>query len=699
MRISNQSAMQIKDRADILEVVQDFLSLKKKGQNYWACCPFHNEKSPSFSVAPAKGIYKCFGCGAAGDAVKFVMDIEGLSYPEALKYLANKYNIEIEEDTHENPDEYKAQQTLRESVLIAMQFAQRHFQKLLTQDDEGKALGMSYFKERGFSLLTIEKFGLGYSKDDWHDLEKTAIKEGFTEEILEKAGLIIKKEENGKINQYDRFRNRVMFPVYDLAGKIIAFGARTLKKDEKRVHAEPKYLNSPENEVYKKSEVLYGIFQAKNEIRNSDNCYLCEGYTDVISLYQSGVQNVVASSGTSLTEGQIKLIKRFTENITVLYDGDNAGVKASLRGIDLILEQGMNVRAVVFPNGEDPDSYVQKVGGASFKEFLQENAKDFITFKAELLLGEVKTDPIRKAGAIREITNSVSKVPDAIKREIYAQDCAKLFGIEVQILLTEIDKILIQKDLQESKYKQEEQRRNAEKQKETKNKHSTFYLDDIPLPVEEYLPSKFFGEDIEHKKDLNNENVSAEDIALFQKKNKQVYYAVAVHEKECIRLLLKYGNFLIENDTKLWQYLLAEINELQFHTPLYLQMLTIYKEAISQNITPDDTYMIRYGTPQIVETVVNITTEKDKPSDEWKLMHDITIPYENDANQLPETVFSHILRLKGEFIDNLLENLGTEIDAQNEEDTQKIDELLTEFMRLKEIQKEMDKPLGKSMRR
>ncbi len=684
--------MQIKDRADILEVVQDFLSLKKKGQNYWACCPFHNEKSPSFSVAPAKGIYKCFGCGAAGDSVKFVMDIEGLSYPEALKYLANKYSIEIEEDKHENLDEYKAQQTLRESVLIAMQFAQRHFQKLLTDDDEGKALGMSYFKERGFSLLTIEKFGLGYSKDDWHDLEKTAVKEGFTEEILEKAGLIIKKEENGKTNQYDRFRNRVMFPVYDLAGKVIAFGARTLKKDEK-----PKYLNSPENEVYKKSEVLYGIFQAKNDIRNSDNCYLCEGYTDVISLHQAGVQNVVASSGTSLTEGQIKLVKRFTENITVLYDGDNAGVKASLRGIDLILEQGMNVRAVVFPNGEDPDSYVQKVGGAAFKDFLQENAKDFITFKAELLLGEVKTDPIRKAGAIREITNSISKVPDAIKREIYAQDCAKLFTIEVQILLTEIDKILIQKGLQESKQKQEEQRRNAEKQKETKNNSSNFYFDDIPLPTEEYISNKTPSENAEYS--AYNEDVSAEDIALFQKKGNKIHHAVAVHEKECIRLLLKYGSFLIENDTKLWQYLLAEINELQFHTPLYLQMLTMYKEAVSQNIVADDSYMIRFGTPQIVETVVNITTEKDKPSENWHAMHDITIPYENDATQLPETVFSHILRLKGEFIDNLLENLGLEIDAQHEENTEKIDELLTEFMRLKEIQKEMDKPLGKSMRR
>ncbi|MCU0392683.1 MAG: DNA primase [Thermoflexibacter sp.] len=482
MRISPQTIQRIKDSADIVDVVQDFLSLKKKGQNYWACCPFHNEKSPSFSVAPAKGIYKCFGCGAAGDSVKFVMDLEGLSYPEALKYLANKYNIEIEEDNSVATDEYKAQQSLRESVLIAMQFAQRYYQNILHHDNEGKALGMTYFRERGFSLQTIEKFGLGYSRDDWHDFHKSATKEGFAEEILEKAGLIIKKEENEKSNLYDRFRNRVMFPIYDLAGKVIAFGARILKKDEKQ----PKYLNSPENEVYKKSDVLYGIFQAKNEIRNQDNCYLCEGYTDVISLHQAGIQNVVASSGTSLTEGQIKLVKRFTDNITVLYDGDNAGIKASLRGIDLILEQGLNVRAVVFPHGEDPDSYVQKIGSLYFKEFLIENTKDFITFKAELLLGEVKTDPIRKAGAIRDITNSISKVPDGIKREIYAKHCAELFDIDTHTLLVEIDKTLIQKGLQEDKRKQEEQRKNEEKQKRQKEDNLPSYLNDIPLPTEEY---------------------------------------------------------------------------------------------------------------------------------------------------------------------------------------------------------------------
>lgn len=675
MRISQASVQRIKDRVDILEVVQDFLSVKKKGQNYWACCPFHNEKSPSFSVAPAKGIYKCFGCGAAGDSVKFVMDIEGLSYPEALKYLANKYNIEIEEDTNANLDEYKAQQTLRESILIAMSFAQRHYQKLLMQDDEGKALGMSYFKERGFTSQSIEKFGLGYSKDDWHDLEKSAVKEGFTQEILEKAGLIIKKDENGKINQYDRFRSRVMFPVYDLAGKVIAFGARTLKKEEKRMHAEPKYLNSPENEVYKKSEVLYGIFQAKNEIRNLDNCYLCEGYTDVISLYQAGVQNVVASSGTSLTEGQIKLIKRFTDNITVLYDGDNAGVKASLRGIDLILEQGMNVRAVVFPNGEDPDSYVRKVGSMAFKDFLEENAKDFITFKAELLLGEVKTDPIRKAGAIREITNSVSKVPDSIKREIYAQHCAELFHIEAQILLIEIDKILIQQGLQEDKRRKEEQKRNEEQRKDIQ---TPSYLDDIPLPTEESYANT---------KEFYNE----EDLTIFQNKDSKIYKTISVHEKECMRLLLKYGNQWVDSNVKLWQYLLAEIEELPFHTPIYLQMLNMYKEAVNQGIEVDDSYIIRYGTPDLVETVINLTTERFQASENWGLMHEIVIPHESDSERLPNTVYNYVLRHKYKFIIRLLKEIEDSLNQANEEEML---QLLEEHYRLNEVKKMMLTDLG-----
>jgi DNA primase len=671
MRISKQSELQIKDRADILEVVQDFLSLKKKGQNYWACCPFHNEKSPSFSVAPAKGIYKCFGCGAAGDSVKFVMDIEGLSYPEAIKYLANKYSIEIEEDKSENAEQYKAQQTLRESILIAMQFAQRTFQKLLHEDEEGKALGMSYFYERGFSAQTIEKFGLGYSKDDWHFLEKLALKEGYTEEILEKAGLIIKKEEDGKTNQYDRFRNRVMFPIYDLAGKVIGFGARTLKKDEK-----PKYLNSPENEVYKKSEVLYGIFQAKNEIRVQDICYLTEGYTDVISLHQAGIQNVVASSGTSLTEGQIKLIKRFTDNITVLYDGDNAGVKASLRGIDLILEQGMNVRSVVFPDGDDPDSYVRKIGGFAFKEFLQENAKDFITFKAELLLGEVKTDPIRKAGAIREITNSISKVPDAIKREIYIQQCAEMFGFDTQILSVEIDKILINKGLQEEKRKQEEQRRQAEKPAEKKNE---IYIDDLPLPTEDDYYSGLGNKELEVSPTENQEDET--DTAW--KKEGKIYRAVAVYEKECMRLLLKYGNLFVEGETKLWQYLLSEIQEVQFHTPIYFEMLSMYKEALNSGVEADDAYMIRYGNPKIVEIVVNLTTEKYQISENWELMHEIVVPHESDSDKLPETVYKYILNHKYRFIKKLLKEIDEQLTSPEDEIQE--NQLLNEYLRLSDI--------------
>ena len=377
MPISKETIQLIQDRADVLEVVSDFVSLKKRGANWMACCPFHNEKTPSFSVSPSKGIYKCFGCGRGGDAVSFVMEIENASYPEALRYLAKKYGIDIQED-EKLTDEELAQQTERESILILLDFAAKYFQEMLSQNDEGKALGMSYFKERGFLPKTLETFGLGYSLSAWDGFTKVALQKGFTKEILEKAGLTIIKDTT-KI--FDRFRERVMFPIHNVSGKTIAFGARLLKKDKKQA----KYLNSPETPVYHKSKVLYGIYQAKKSIREHEECYLVEGYTDVISLHQGDIQNAVASSGTALTIEQIRLIKRFTNNITVLYDGDSAGIKASLRGVDLILEEDLNARIVALPDGEDPDSYLKALGPSAFQKYLDEHKEDFITFKTKPL--------------------------------------------------------------------------------------------------------------------------------------------------------------------------------------------------------------------------------------------------------------------------------------------------------------------------
>ncbi|MCX6193566.1 MAG: DNA primase [Cytophagales bacterium] len=355
MRIDPETVERIKQTAAVADVIGDYVTIKKKGANYWACCPFHGEKTPSFSISPAKGIYKCFGCGKAGDSVRFVMDMEGLGYGEALRHLAKKYGIDIQEE--EMTDDQLVRQNERESLLIILEYAKEFFKKQLYETDEGKSIALPYFKERGFSDATLQSFDLGYSPEAWDAFLKSALKQGFTQEIIEKAGLVTQKNDDGKV--YDRFRNRVIFPIHNVSGKIIAFGARILRNDAKN---QAKYLNSPETEVYHKSATLYGIAQAKNEIRTKDVCYLVEGYTDVISLHQAGIKNVVASSGTSLTIEQIKLIGRFTQHVTVLYDGDSAGIKAALRGMDLILEEGLQVNLVVFPEGNDPDSFVRKIG-------------------------------------------------------------------------------------------------------------------------------------------------------------------------------------------------------------------------------------------------------------------------------------------------------------------------------------------------
>lgn len=650
MRISEQTIRRIKETAAIEEVVGDFVTLKRKGANLWACCPFHNEKTPSFSVSPAKGIYKCFGCGAAGDSVKFVMDIEGLSYPEALRYLAKKYNIEIEEEYA--PDEaYEQARTQRESMLILLNFAKNFFKNQLLQSEEGQAFGLTYFKERGINAQSIATFELGYSLNDWHALEQAALKQQFSAELLEKTGLVVVKENEGKKQRYDRFRGRVMFPIHDLAGKVIAFGARTLKADDK-----PKYLNSPEIEgVYLKSEVLYGIFQAKQAIRQADNCYLTEGYMDVIAMHQAGIANVVASSGTSLTEGQIKLIKRFTDNVTVLYDGDAAGIKASLRGIDMLLAQGMNVRAVVFPAGEDPDSFIKKRGSAAFKNFLQEQATDFIRFKVQTLLADAADEPVKKAKVVREIVNSIAKVPDAIKRELFVKQCAELLQVSQEVLTAEVGQTLWRAAQQEQRQREREQQRNM--------RHSQ----EPPPPTDDMLPplpEDPFENHYSKIPDIPADLIDATDI--FQK---NVTRIVNRHEQESIRLLLKYGQYYLEEDLKLWQYFLHEIEDIEFHTPLYRRALEMYKDAALQGEEPDAQYFIAYGPPDIVEMAVSITENKYEASPNWELMHDIYVPKETD--KLPTAVYENILRLKKEFIERLEAETFAEIKraekAQNEE--------------------------------
>lgn len=642
MGISKLTTDKVKERVDIVEVVGDYVPLKKKGQNMWACCPFHNEKSPSFSISPAKQIYKCFGCGKAGDPIQFVMDIEGIGFTEAIRHLAGKYGIEVEEDQERTPEQDQAQSE-RESLYIALGFARDFFVKNL-QTEEGKSIGLSYFKERGFTPGIIEKFDLGFALDGWDHLLKAAKSAGFQEEILLKAGLILQKEGDPS-RVYDRFRGRVTFTIHNIGGKPIGFGARILTKDKNQ----PKYINSPETAVYHKSDVLYGMYQAKKAIREKDNCYLVEGYTDVVSLHLSGIENVVASSGTSLTDGQIKLIKRFTDQVTVLYDGDSAGIKASLRGIDLLLEGGLNVKAVVFPNGEDPDSYSRKVGSQAFQDYLQSNAKDFIGFKIGLFKDEFTRNPIRKAEVIREVIQSIGKIPDPIIRSVYAKEAATLLEVEEDVIHAELNKSFI------------------------KNQKNQFNAPPEPYEeqqtgFEEFLPTE--------------EKSSFAEI-------------LKVQEREMVRLLMNYGwEKLDQEGLHLCDYLLAETEELEFTTPVYTKILLTYRQILRRGEVPTVEFFIRQKDDEMRQEIIDLITPRHEVSTYWHDKHQIFINTETDNLSL--TGFKTILRLKRRLVQKMMEEAKQKIkSAENEkEGDAKIEELQLIYFELKKVQLEIDKELG-----
>ncbi|MBN7815899.1 DNA primase [Algoriphagus pacificus] len=641
MGISKLTTDKVKERVDIEEVVGDYVPLKKKGQNMWACCPFHNEKSPSFSISPAKQIYKCFGCGKAGDPIQFVMDIEGIGFTEAIRHLAGKYGIEVEEDETRTPEQDQAQNE-RESLYIALGFARDFFVKNL-QSPEGKSIGLSYFKERGFTPAIIEKFDLGYALDGWDNLLKEAKSAGFQEEILLKSGLILQKEGDAS-RVYDRFRGRVIFPIHNIGGKPIGFGARILTKDKNQ----PKYINSPETAVYHKSDVLYGMYQAKKAIRDKDNCYLVEGYTDVVSLHLSGIENVVASSGTSLTDGQIKLIKRFTDQVTVLYDGDSAGIKASLRGIDLLLEGGLNVKAVVFPDGEDPDSYSRKVGTQAFQDYLQENSRDFIGFKIGLFQVEFAKNPIRKAEVIREVIQSIGKIPDPIIRSVYAKEASTLLEVEEDVIHTELNKSLIK--TQKDQY---------QKQQEFPTQES---------PFEEFLPTE--------------EKSSFSEI-------------LKVQEREMVRLLLNYGwEMLDQEELHLCDYLLSETEELKFETPVFEKILITYRQILSRGEVPTVEFFIRQKDEEMRQVVIDLITPRHEVSTAWHEKHQIFITSETDNLSL--TGFKTILRLKRRVVQKMMEEAKLKIKtAESEKEADlNIDELQRIYFELKKVQLEIDKELG-----
>jgi DNA primase len=638
MRIPADIVEKIYQTADITEVIRDYVNLQKSGKDYKACCPFHNERTPSFFVSPAKGIYKCFGCGKGGDAVNFIMEIEGVSYGEALRQLAQKYKIELPEEALQKPTAEEVQeQNERDSLLIALKFAKEFFQEQLFYTDEGKSIGLSYFKERGFNEAIIKKFELGYSSTEWDTLYRTAIRKGYKAEILEKAGLIIQKE--GKNEYYDRFRERVIFPIHNVSGRVIAFGGRTLKKDKSIA----KYINSPETLVYQKSKVLYGLFQAKNAILQQKHCLLVEGYADVVSLHQAGIENVVASSGTSLTHEQVRLIRRFCDEIILLYDGDTAGLNAALRGLDIILEEGLNVKIVWLPENEDPDSFVQKNGTNAMLSYISQNAKDFIVFKTNFLLKNIANDPFRKGEAIREVVSSIVKIPDIIKRNVFFKECSQLFGIDENILINEGNKIL----LKESKKNQEN------------------------LPIE--LP-------IEPEKD-------------FLEQKRIEYDALYYQEQENVRLLLCYANYPIGNDKVFAEYLLQEIEGINFETPVFNEILQIFRQNLREGNLIDSRYFLQSPDSRMREAVINLITDRYEVSPNWE-KKEIFVPKKDE--KLDNVAYTHIMRLKWRVVQKMIEDNKKVLQrADNEADQ---DRALQIHILLKNTEKEIAQVLGNVVR-
>lgn len=590
------------DTARVEDVIGDFITLKKRGANLLGLCPFHGEKSPSFTVSPAKGIYKCFGCGKSGTAVNFIMDHESLSYPEALKYLANKYQIEVIEK--EVTVEEKILQNEKESLYIVMQYAQKYFHDLLLNDDMGRSIGLGYFIERGFRQDIIDKFQLGYSSEERRKFTEAAVKSGFKPEYLVKTGMSILSNnhvEGSPITEkdiFDRYTGRVMFPIHNITGRVIGFGGRILTTDKKLA----KYINSPQTDIYDKSKTLYGLFQAKKTIIQDDTCFLVEGYTDVISMHQSGIENVVASSGTSLTVEQIKLIHRFTKNITILYDGDFAGIKASFRGIDLILEEGMNVRVLLFPDGDDPDSYSKKVTNEEFKEFIKHNSKDFISFKTSLLYKEVENDPIKRAELIKDIVESIAVIPDAINRSVYVKECSKIMDINEQILQIEINKLIRKKH-------------GKVPSKDNSNASSNFSTNNNEAPPEEYFEQEKVVDSI-----LDNE------------------------EKELLRMMMQYGNVLVDLEAEdsdnaeftiqltVCEFVIFELwrDQIQFINPIYQLVLDEFQHELEKGIIPVLQTFTHHQNPAISQVAIDVASFSDIISPKWEVLG-VMIPQEIHA--------------------------------------------------------------------
>ena len=617
---------EVKERLDIVEVIGDFVSLKRSGSSYKALSPFTNEKTPSFFVSPSKQIFKCFSTGKGGDAIEFLKEVEGMTYIEAIKYLGEKYGVEINESTsgyEQNND--------KESLLILLNKSKNFFIENL-KTDEGKNIALTYFNHRKISIDMIKKFELGYSLDKWDSLYKYLIKNQFSDDNITKAGLIL--ENNNK--KYDRFRNRVIFPIHNLSGKTIAFGARILAEDKKQ----PKYINSPETSLYIKSNILYGLYQSKNEIRKLDNCFLVEGYTDVISLFQIGIENVVASSGTSLTTNQIKLISRYTKNITILFDGDKAGVAASLRGMDLILENDMNVEIVSFPEGDDPDSYSKKVGKDKFQEFIDDNKTNLIKYKVNLLQ-ENEDNPVKKSEMIYDIVRSISKIPNSIKRSLFLKEASNSLEINEQALISEMNKLLLGQG------------------------NKTIRSNQIIV---------------------NDEKESPEEDSINS--------AIDFYERECIRMLVNYGTSdfeVIGLDRKTFiDYFLKEIQDVEFENKNYLKIIEVFKSEYKKDNVIDINYFLSGDFIDIKDDIIDLSSNRYEISKQWKNKFNIHVSEESDS--LKKTTYTNILRLKFRLIRKMIKDNLQNLDKS---DKQNIDEdVIKLHNKLKSAEVDIAKELG-----
>lgn len=652
----------IQDAARIVDVVSDFITLRKRGANYVGLCPFHDDHSPSFYVSPAKNICKCFACGEGGAPVHFIMKHEQLSYYDALKYLAKKYHIEVEEK--ELTDEEKQAQNIRESLFILNEYARDFFEKILHEHPEGRAVGMSYFRERGFRDDIIKKFQLGYSLEQRNAFSTEALKSGYQREYLLKTGLAYGGEHMQPLT--DRFRGRVIFPIHTLSGKVVAFGGRILKKVENT----GKYINSPESEIYSKSNELYGIYFAKNAIVKQDRCYLVEGYTDVISMHQAGIENVVASSGTALTHGQIRLIRRFSNNITVLYDGDAAGINAALRGIDLLLEEGMNVKVVLLPDGEDPDSFARKQNAESFTRYINDHEVDFIRFKTQLLLEEAASDPIKKAGLIANLVQSISVIPNNITRSVYIHDCANLLNIDEKMLIREVNKIRL---------------KNFEKQK----KRSPEKKETLPVEHDEAFRNVFSADPYEkYERQLIHYIIRYGMNPIYRRferekrreGKKAIEVDVLVEEGPLVIHFIKYD---------------LERDHIEFTHPLYRQ---VFEEAVEKSGETDfvpDKYFLYHPDPKISELASEVMTDKYRLSKiHAKLLSENTNDKDScliEENSLETLVPRATTELKNAYVLQKIERVKK---AMQTADSDQMITLLQELRQLQNIKKELAKILG-----